>query len=226
MRDPLSSAQAIIEAALAGGAPACVTCSFQAEDVVLVDLLRRVRPDLPVLFLDTGYHFADVVEYRDQLAALWNLNLVNLRAEMSVEQQESAFGILNQTDPAACCHRRKVEPLMAGLAPYELRFTGLRREQSPTRASLQPEEAHAFPNGLKLRKLSPLFDWSWVEVESYMTINEIPVLPLYAKGYTSIGCEPCTDKPADGEHARSGRWGGKKLECGLHTMSTLEGAVK
>jgi phosphoadenosine phosphosulfate reductase len=105
------------------------------------------------------------------------------------------------------------------VAGYDAWFTGLRRDQSPTRAALRSEEWHAFPNGLTLRKLSPLFDWSGAEVASYLTVREIAELPLYAQGYTSIGCEPCTRRPAPGDHARSGRWGGRKLECGLHTVS-------
>jgi phosphoadenosine phosphosulfate reductase len=219
MRDPLESANRVIQQALTEAQHPAITCSFQSEDVALVDLVRRHVPDVPVLFLDTGYHFAEVYAYRDQLARLLHLNVINLTPELTVAQQESQFGILNQTDPSACCQMRKVEPLMRGLAPYDTWFTGLRREQSPTRANLQPEELHVFPNGLRLRKLSPLFDWTWVEVASYLTANDIPELPLYAQGYTSIGCEPCTQKPEDGAHARSGRWGGRKLECGLHTVS-------
>ncbi len=223
MRDALTSANDIIEEALHHAQEPCITCSFQSEDVALVDLVRRFVPDVPVLFLDTGYHFAEVYQYRDLLARQWNLNLINLLPKLTVAEQESQFGILNQTRPSECCQMRKVEPLMAGLAPYDAWFTGLRREQSPTRANLQPEELHSFPNGLKLRKLSPLFDWNWAEVQSYLVVNDIPELPLYAQGYTSIGCEPCTAKPIDGAHARSGRWGGHKLECGLHTVSQKEG---
>ena len=219
MRDALTSAEAIIDAALCDAAAPCVTCSFQAEDVALVDLLRRRVPRIPVLFLDTGYHFAEVYAYRDRLAEEWHLNLINLRARESVAEQEAARGLLYVSNPGACCHARKVEPLMAGLAPYDAWFTGLRREQSPSRAKLQPRETHAFPNGLRLRKLSPLFDWSWAEVSSYLSVQEIAELPLYAQGYTSIGCEPCTSRPAAGAHERSGRWGGRKLECGLHTVS-------
>lgn len=219
MRDPLTSASDIIEEALRGAERPCITCSFQSEDVALVDLVRRFVPAVPVLFLDTGYHFAEIYEYRDRLARQWDLNLVNLLPELSVERQESQFGILYESRPGECCQMRKVAPLMAGLAPYDAWFTGLRREQSPTRANLQPEEIHSFPNGMKLRKLSPLFDWSWVEVQSYLVANDIPELPLYAQGYTSIGCQPCTATPVDGAHARSGRWGGHKLECGLHTVS-------
>jgi phosphoadenosine phosphosulfate reductase len=222
MRDPITSAYEFIERALRDAERPCITCSFQSEDVALVDLVRRFVPSVPVLFLDTGYHFSEVYEYRDLLARQWDLNLVNLLPALSVEAQESKFGILYQSQPSECCERRKVEPLMAGLAPYDAWFTGLRREQSPTRANLQPEEIHSFPNGLKLRKLSPLFDWNRVEVQSYLVANDIPELPLYAQGYTSIGCQPCTAKPAEGAHARSGRWGGHKLECGLHTVSQKE----
>ena len=222
MRDPLTSAYEIIERALRGAERPCITCSFQSEDVALVDLVRRFVPSVPVLFLDTGYHFAEVYEYRDLLTRQWDLNLVNLLPRLSVVEQESQFGILYQSRPSDCCQMRKVEPLMAGLAPYDAWFTGLRREQSPTRTNLQQEELHAFPNGLKLLKLSPLFDWSWVEVQSYLVANDIPELPLYAQGYMSIGCQPCTAKPVDGAHSRSGRWGGQKLECGLHTVSQKE----
>ncbi len=219
MRDALTSAYDLIEMALRGALRPCITCSFQSEDVALVDLVRRFVPDVPVLFLDTGYHFAEVYEYRDLIARQLGLNVVNLLPELTVQAQESKFGILNQSNPSACCQMRKVEPLMAGLAPYDAWFTGLRREQSPTRANLQPEELHSFPNGLKLRKLSPLFDWNWVEVRSYLTANDIPELPLYAQGYTSIGCEPCTTPPDDPDNLRSGRWGGRKLECGIHISS-------
>ncbi len=200
----------IIERALAQGGRACVTCSFQAEDVALVHLLRG-RAD--VLFLETGYHFPEVLAYRDQIAALFGIKVVNLQAPSPT---------LHPDTPAECCHQRKVEPLMAGLKDYNVWFTGLRREQSPSRANLQPEEQHRFPNGLALHKVSPLFDWTWVEVHSYLAANDIPELPLYAQGYTSIGCAPCTAKPDPGEHERSGRWGGRKLECGLHTVTVKE----
>lgn len=222
MRDPLTQATAVIEHALSHGGRAALTCSFQAEDVAVLHLLLQKVPDVPVMFLETGYHFAEVIEYRDRLTKDWNLNLVNLEAKQSVAAQESQFGILNQTDPGRCCHLRKVEPLIAGLTDVDLWFTGLRREQSPTRANLQPEEQHRFPTGLTLTKVSPLFDWTNSEVFSYLAVNDIPILSLYEQGYTSIGCEPCTAKPEPGEHARAGRWGGRKLECGLHTVTVKE----
>lgn len=223
MPDVLTSAQSIIAGALAVSEPACVTCSFQSEDVALVHLLLAQRPSIDVLFLDTGYHFAEVYAYRDEIAALFRIQVRNLTPAQTVPDQESQFGILNQTDPTRCCNLRKVVPLMDGLGWYKFWFTGLRREQSPTRANLQPVEAHKFPNGLSLTKVNPLFDWTMRDVEAYLTANDIPRLSLYDAGYTSIGCQPCTAIPDPSEHARSGRWGGRKLECGLHTVSETKG---
>jgi len=207
MADILSEARDAVSRNVTSAA--CFTCSFQVEDMVVLDLLRRHAPSIPVLFLETGYHFRETYEYRDRMTAEWNLNLVNLVGDLSVVQEK--------VEP--CCAARKVAPLMAGLEPFEVWFTGLRREQSPTRANLKVEETHVLPSGKRLRKISPLAGWSWKDVFAYATVNEIPLLPLYEQGYTSIGCEPCTQKPIDPENLRSGRWAGTKLECGIHTMS-------
>ena len=196
--------------------PACVTSSFQTECMALVHLVTRQRPDIPVLFLDTGYHFKETYEYRDRLSAQLKLNLVNLQPRMTVAEQEGQFGILYQTAPDRCCGIRKVEPLFAGLAPYDVWFTALRRDQSPTRANLREIDDFRLPNGKVLRKISPLAEWSARDVWSYLKQHDIPVLPLYEHGYTSIGCEPCTSLPLDPENPRSGRWAGRKLECGIH----------
>jgi phosphoadenosine phosphosulfate reductase len=199
-----------------------ITCSFQAEDMVVLDLLRKVRPEVPVLFLDTGYHFPETIAYRDRMAREWALNLINLTAAQTVEEQEAQSGKLYSTDPARCCALRKVAPLAAGLESCDVWFTGLRREQSPSRANLQVEEWHRLPSGRDIRKVSPLALWTWKDVEAYLAANEIPRLPLYDEGYLSIGCAPCTSKPAEGAHARSGRWGGAKLECGIHTFTSVK----
>ena len=121
-----------------------------------------------------------------------HLNLVNLSAKMSVAEQESRFGILNQTAPDSCCGIRKVEPLFRGLGDYGVWFTALRREQSPTRASLQTVNQFKLPTGHQLLKVSPLADWTNADVWAYLKRRGIPVLPLYDQGYTSIGCAPCT----------------------------------
>jgi phosphoadenosine phosphosulfate reductase len=200
------------------GAP-CITCSFQAEDMIVVDLLRQRLPKIPVLFLDTGYHFSETYAYRDRMTEAWNLNLKNLAAKQSVAEQEAQFGILNQTDPGRCCQLRKVEPLFSALENYDVWFTGLRREQSPTRKNLKVVEHHRLPSGKMLLKVSPLAAWTWGQVWDYTGAHFIDHLPLYDFGYPSIGCEPCTAIPAAGADARSGRWGGRKLECGIHTES-------
>jgi phosphoadenosine phosphosulfate reductase len=187
--------------------------------MAIVDLLIAQKPDIPVLFLDTGYHFAETYAYRDQMTRDLRLNLVNLLPKLTVAAQESQFGILNQTAPDRCCAMRKVEPLFSGLDPYDVWFTALRREQSPTRANLQPLDQFRLPTGKHMLKVSPLATWTNADVWAYLKKRGIPVLPLYDKGYTSIGCEPCTTPPADPDNLRSGRWGGRKLECGIHISS-------
>lgn len=205
-------------------ADACITSSFQAEDVVVLHLIREIAPDIPVLFLDTGYHFADTYEYRDRIAAKWKLNLKNILPEQTVAQQESQFGILNQTAPDRCCALRKVGPLFASLEPYGTWFTGLRRQQAKTRANLQPVEKFTLPSGKQLRKISLLAEWHTRDVWQYAERHNIPLLPLYDLGYSSIGCEPCTSLPLSGDDPRSGRWGGAKIECGIHIQPTAAGA--
>jgi phosphoadenosine phosphosulfate reductase len=195
----------------AGGLP-CVTSSFQAECVVLVHMLQRVRPGLPVLFLDTFHHFAETYAYRDQITARWNLNLINLQAD------QPQVGLW-QESTQACCGRHKVEPLFRALQNYDVWFTGLRRDQSPSRANLQELEPFALPDGKTLRKVSPLASWTTKDVWTYAKQHDIPLLPLYADGYTSIGCQPCTSLPLDPANDRSGRWGGQKLECGIHIQA-------
>src|SRR5207248_10069154 len=143
---------------------ACLTCSFQAEDIIVLDFLRKRLPQIPVLFLETGYHFAATYEFRDRLASEWALNLVNVLPEKTVAEQESERGLLYQSDPTACCQLRKVAPLMKALEPFDVWFTGLRREQSPTRANLQKIEQHGLPSGKALLKVSSLVDWTWAQV--------------------------------------------------------------
>ncbi len=198
---------------------AVVTNSFQAEDMVLLHMVQRNRPDVPVVFLDTGYHFAEVYAYRDHMAAAWGMNLTSLLPEITVAEQENQFGILNQTDPGKCCGIRKVKPLFAALEIYSLWLTGLRREQAKSRAALKQIDDFMLPTGRAIRKISPLTEWTAKDIWTYAGMHEIPLLSLYDKGYTSIGCEPCTSLPIDPNDPRSGRWGGQKLECGIHLQA-------
>lgn len=217
--DSLTAAEVIDQVLASEHGKACITCSFQVEDMVVLHLLRQRLPNIPVVFLETGYHFPETYEYRDRMVKAWKLNLVNAEAVQSVANQEKQFGILNQTEPGRCCHLRKVEPLMKALELYDIWFTGLRREQSPTRRNLKLVEHHELPTGKVLLKVSPLAAWDWKQVWSYTVEHGIEYLPLYDKGYRSIGCEPCTSIPSADADPRSGRWGGAKLECGIHTFS-------
>jgi phosphoadenosine phosphosulfate reductase len=198
---------------------ACLTCSFQAEDVLLLHFAHAIRPNIPVLFLDTGYHFAETYAYRDRIASDWKLNLVNLLPVRSVAEQEQEHGLLHQTAPDRCCGLRKVEPLFAAVAGYKVWLTGLRREQARSRAALEEIADFILPSGGAVRKLSPLADWTTREVWESCAHYEIPLLPLYELGYSSIGCEPCTSIPTDPSDPRSGRWAGRKVECGIHIQA-------
>jgi len=192
-----------------------MTCSFQAEDVAVLHMLIAAKPDIPVLFLDTVHHFAATYAYRDEIAKLWNLNLINLRAA------EPAPGLW-QTSTDACCAKHKVEPLFSALEKYDLWFTGLRRQQSASRANLAEVEPFCLPSGKNIRKASPLAMWTTRDVYMYNKAYDVPLLRLYELGYTSIGCEPCTSLPLDPSDPRSGRWQGQKLECGIHIQPSVK----
>jgi phosphoadenosine phosphosulfate reductase len=160
----------------------CVTSSFQTECVVLVHRMVARRPEIPVLFLETGYHFPETIEYRDRISRDWKLNLINLEAKQSVADQEAQFGILNRTEPNRCCALRKVGPLFEGLANYDTWFTALRREQSPTRANLQPVEPFKLPIGKTLQNQpARRLDQSRCGLSEPL---QHPALPLYDQGYT------------------------------------------
>ena len=212
----IEEAQSLIAAALARPGLPCLTSSFQAECVALTHMLIQQAPDIPVLFLDTGYHFPQTYAYRDEMARRLGLRLINVKPRLTVSEQEAEFGILYESAPDRCCAMRKVEPLFGALAGYDAWFTALRREQSPSRANLQFQEDFHLPGGKALRKISPLAAWTARDVWSYLRAHDLPVLSLYDLGYASIGCAPCTSLPDDPANPRTGRWGGKKLECGIH----------
>lgn len=205
----MSAVLPIIASELRAARHPCVTASFQAECVVLLHMLREHRPDIPVLFIDTVHHFAETNEYRDRLVQEWQLNLVIVR---SAAPRPGEW----RTSTDACCARHKIGPLFDALDDYDTWFTALRRDQSPSRANLAEAAPFRLPSGRMLRKVSPLAAWTMLDVETYAAGNAIPLLPLYARGYTSIGCEPCTVPPPDPSDPRSGRWLGQKFECGIH----------
>jgi phosphoadenosine phosphosulfate reductase len=212
----LDGLRATLKHAITGKGDVCLTCSFQAEDVLLTKLAVENDPAIPILFLDTGYHFAETYAYRDRMASAWNLNLINLLPEKTVAEQEAQFGILYQSAPDRCCGLRKVEPLFKAVAQYRVWLTGLRREQARSRTALEESAMFSLPGGKQVLKLAPLAAWTTREVWYACEELAIPLLPLYERGYSSIGCEPCTSLPLDPGDPRSGRWGGRKVECGIH----------
>ena len=185
------------------------------QDAVLVAMAAKVRPGVDVLFLDTGYHFAETIGTRDAVEAVYGINVVNVTPEKTVAEQDQLIGKdLFATDPAACCRMRKVEPLGKALKGYSAWVTGIRRVEAPTRANAP---LISFDKAFGLVKINPIAAWSDDEMEAYIEANDILVNPLVHEGYPSIGCAPCTAKPIDGADPRSGRWAGQsKTECGLH----------
>jgi phosphoadenosine phosphosulfate reductase len=218
----LDALRATLAREVTGKGDVCLTCSFQAEDVLLAKLAIEFDAKIPVLFLDTGYHFAETYAYRDRLAREWRLNLINLLPAQTVAEQEAEHGLLYRSAPDLCCKLRKVEPLFKAVAEYRVWLTGLRREQAKSRAALEEVALFALPGGRQVLKLAPLAAWTTRDVWYACEQLSIPLLPLYERGYSSIGCEPCTSLPLDPNDPRSGRWAGQKVECGIH----IEAAVK
>ncbi len=192
---------------------ATVACSM--ADAALAHLVAEQVPGVDVLFLDTGYHFAETQRTRDEVARVLDVRVIDARPKQTVAEQDAEFGPkLHDRNPTLCCERRKVAPLKDALAGYEVWMTGVRREEAPTRANT-PLVAWDERNGLV--KVNPVAAWSSEELFAYASAHHVPVNPLLSNGYPSIGCEPCTKRVAPGEDPRSGRWAGlAKTECGLH----------
>ena len=192
---------------------AAVACSM--ADAALPHLVAEGLPGVDVLFLDTGYHFAETTFTRNEVASRLDVNVVDVKPAQSVREQDAEFGAdLFARDPGLCCARRKVEPLQRALGGYEVWVTGVRRDEAPTRAET---ELVVWDARTGLVKVNPVAAWSFDDLIDYATVHEVPVNPLIATGYPSIGCAPCTRPVAPGEDPRSGRWAGlTKTECGLH----------
>ena len=192
-----------------------MTSSFGAEGIVLIDKLARIAPDTPIVYLDTGFHFAETEDLKERMRTRYGLKIIEQRAELTIERQDAIFGDrLYERDPDLCCKMRKVEPLREALLGYHAWISALRRDQSPTRASIKKVEWNA-KHGLV--KINPLTDWTRRDVWDYILKHRLPYNRLHDEGYSSIGCKPCTQPTTIGSHERSGRWSGhRKLECGIH----------
>lgn len=193
----------------------CVTSSM--EDAVVAHLASTALPGIDVLFLDTGYHFPETIGTRDAVAATMPLNVITLTPRQSVAEQDAEYGPdLHDRDPDLCCSLRKVEPLQRGLMGYDAWATGLRRDESPSRAATP---VVAWDAKRRKVKIAPIARWTQDDVDAYVQANGVLLNPLLWEGYTSVGCAPlsCTRKPGEGEDARAGRWAGSgKVECGIH----------
>ena len=192
---------------------AAVACSM--ADAALPHLVAEQLPGVDVLFLDTGYHFTETYATRDEVQRALDVRIVDITPDQTVAEQDAELGAkLFERDPGLCCARRKVAPLQDALGGYEVWFTGVRRDEAPTRANT-PLVVWDERNGLV--KVNPVAAWSFDDLLDYAGAHQVPVNLLVSNGYPSIGCEPCTARVAPGDDPRSGRWAGlSKTECGLH----------
>ena len=186
-----------------------VTASMQ--DTVLLHMISQVDRTVPVVFLDTGYHFPETIGTADASEAVYGLNLLRIRPKLSVEQQDQSFGKdLFASDPDACCRMRKVRPLEDAMRGYDAWASGVRRDETSNRSDARLVE---WDDRKGKVKINPLVAWSQGQIDEYIAANGVLVNPLLSEGYGSVGCAPCT-RPGSG---RSGRWAGQnKVECGLH----------
>jgi phosphoadenosine phosphosulfate reductase len=189
--------------------------SSSMGDGVLASLASSVASGVDVVFLDTGYHFAETIGTRDAVAHVYDVNVRTVLPLLTVQQQDAEHGPeLWRRDPDRCCAMRKVEPLNRALADYDAYASGIRRDESPTRAGTAVVEWDAKRGKVKV---NPIAAWTQEQVDAYIADNGVLVNPLAEDGYPSIGCAPCTFRVAPGEDPRSGRWkGSQKTECGLH----------
>jgi phosphoadenosine phosphosulfate reductase len=215
IEDPVEQALAVLRwAGDTFGASFAITSSM--ADGLLAHLASRVVPGVHVVFLNTGYHFAETIGTRDWITSVLPITLVDVRPPTTVAEQDAEFGPnLFERDPDLCCSLRKVRPLAETLAGYAAWGSGIRRDESPTRADTRLVDWDA-KRGMV--KVNPMAAWTQDVVDAYVTEHQIPVNPLFELGYGSIGCSPCTRPVAPGEDPRAGRWAGKnKIECGIHS---------
>ena len=196
------------------GSRLCITSSM--TDAVIVDLVSRQVPGIDVVFLDTGYHFAETIGTRDAVQAVYPVNVINVTPSTTVAEQDAELGPkLYARNPDLCCYLRKVVPLEKSLEPYDAWITGVRREETGTRTGTQVVQWDA---KRQMVKVNPIIEWTQQDVDDYIADRGVLVNPLVYDGYPSIGCSTCTVRVKPGEDPRSGRWAGTaKTECGIHT---------
>ncbi|MBB5172342.1 phosphoadenylyl-sulfate reductase [Texcoconibacillus texcoconensis] len=194
-------------------------CSFGAEGIVLIDLISKVKPDAHIAFLDTHLHFTETYSLINEIREKYpRLTIEMVEPELSLQEQADQYGeALWGKNPDRCCGIRKKQPLERGISKYQAWLSGLRREQSPTRANINYINRD---DTFKSIKVCPLIHWTWDDVWQYIETFDLPYNPLHDQGYPSIGCTKCTQPVKEGEDLRAGRWSGSgKTECGLHLNS-------
>ncbi len=196
------------------GTDARASSSFQTQSVPLLHMIGRVCPELPIIFIDTGFHFTETLAFRDALRARYHLNIVAVHAQIDKAALFRKYGEgLYRRDPDLCCYINKVEPMQRALAGAAAWISGVRRDQTAHRKTLRVLE----PQQSGVLKIHPMLNWTQEQVWAYIDQHDLPSHPLLAQGYQSIGCAPCTRPVQAGEDARAGRWDGTgKTECGLH----------
>ena len=194
-----------------------IASAFQAEGTIVMHMATQIRPNIPILFLETGYQFAETLAFKAQLAERLALNVVDLVGEYTVARQAEVMGArLFERDPETCCDLNKVQPMFEALRGLDAWVTAFRRESSPTRAAAPFVEQYELEPGRWIVKVNPMAAWSLRDVWAYLSEHDLPHNPLYDLGYSSIGCAPCTRMRLPDEPERAGRWAGlSKWECGI-----------
>ena len=190
-----------------------ISSSFQSHSIPLLHIISSIDNSIPVIFIHTGYHFKETLQFRDEITKLLNLNLINVFPKVSkINQKDCNGNLLYTSDPDYCCYLNKTDPMESALAEYDVWINGIRADQNSNRSAMKIEEEAKFG----CLRFHPVLDWNSKMIYDYQKKYDLPKHPLDAQGYVSIGCEPCTRKP-DPDDERSGRWYGmKKTECGLH----------
>lgn len=208
--------QEIIQWAVAEYWPeVALSSSFQTQSMPLLHMVTKIKRDVPVFFIDTGYQFWDTLTFRERIASEWKINVIDLyrdhRWDVFARQHVRSLPL---EDPDLCCYLHKVQPMQKALQDVKVWISGIRRDQTSARASAKILELQ--PDGLL--KVNPLLNWTKADVARYTMEHDLPQHPLYEKGYRSLGCAPCTIAVGVNDDERAGRWAGRgKVECGLHT---------
>jgi phosphoadenosine phosphosulfate reductase len=201
-----------------------IASSFQAEGTAVIHMAIRIRPDVPILFLDTGFHFAETMAFKERLTELLGLNVIELQGDYTVESQAESFGPrLYERNPQKCCELNKVLPFQRALSKLDAWVTSMRRDSAWTRADAPIVSETTLPGGRTVVKINPVANWTRRDVWAYLRANNLPHHPLYDLGYASIGCAPCSRSIPIGDDERAGRWAGSdKVECGMHVGEALK----